>query len=174
MQDPRELQPWPRRPLGRTLATSIGLQLDFVQLEGVAGRGRAPTLQFACRGQPQPYLATPWVGGGGVGLMLSPTALTCIRRKPPAGSLPQPSLTEYTCVQTHTQENSMENVILMMGDRSWAQMPVVPSAQSCLRPHRVTDTSRKLFLSDSRQRGAGGGGAAWPSIFCCELSQAFH
>lgn len=64
--------------------------------------------------------------------MLSPTALTCTRRKPPAGSHPQPSLTEYMCVQTHTQENSVESVILMMGDGSWAQMPMVPPTQSCL------------------------------------------
>lgn len=132
MQGPRELQPWPRRPLGRTLATSIGLQLDFVQLEGVAGRGRASTLQFACPWPPAAFLSHPGWLETGVGLMLSPTALTCTRRKPAAGSQPQPSLTEYTCVQTHTQESSLENVISMMGDRSWARTPVVPPAQSCL------------------------------------------
>lgn len=174
MQGPRELQPWPRRPLGRTLATSIGLQLDFVQLEGVAGRGRAPTLQFACPWPPAALLSHSVGGWRGGWSDAEPYSPYLHPKEAPSWVTPPASLTEYTCVQTHTQENSVENVILMMGDRSWAQMLVVPSAQSCLRPHRVTDTSWKLILSDSRQRGAGGGGAAWPSIFCCELSQAFN
>lgn len=47
------------------LATSIGLQLDFVQLEG-AGRGCASTLQFACSVAPAAaFLSHPgWLERG--------------------------------------------------------------------------------------------------------------